>query len=138
MSSKIIDSKYRNTVVCVDSYKDSILVGRLYNPYVEGSIEFHGWMSFILATEDMLDQMNYPQAYEVKRTFTEAQTGRYKIGQTPIEYKGEVGTFEIKIFFRQNASWQGTIRWLEEEVEESFRSVLELSMLMNSALHEAR
>ena len=43
-------------------------------------------------------------------------------------------TYELEILFRQNSSWQGTLTWLEQGREESFRSVLELCMLLNSAL----
>ena len=43
-------------------------------------------------------------------------------------------TFAVRILFRQNASWQGSVTWLEGNREESFRSVLELIFLMDSAL----
>ena len=35
--------------------------------------------------------------------------------------------------FRQNASWQGNVTWVEKGIEESFRSALELIMLMDSS-----
>jgi hypothetical protein len=38
------------------------------------------------------------------------------------------------VLFRQNASWQGSITWMEGKQEQSFRSALELIFLMNSAL----
>ena len=34
----------------------------------------------------------------------------------------------------QDASWQGSVTWLEQGQEESFRSVLELILLLDSAL----
>ena len=40
----------------------------------------------------------------------------------------------MRILFRQNASWQGSVTWLEGGRDESFRSVLELLLLMHSAL----
>jgi len=40
----------------------------------------------------------------------------------------------VKVLFRQNASWQGSIAWLEGKREESFRSVLELLLLIDSAV----
>ena len=48
--------------------------------------------------------------------------------------RGELATFAVRIIFRQNASWQGSVVWLEGEREESFRSALELVLLMDSAL----
>ena len=43
-------------------------------------------------------------------------------------------TFVINVLYRQNASWQGTINWLNEGKTQSFRSTLELIRLMDSAL----
>ena len=42
----------------------------------------------------------------------------------------------MKVIFRQTASWQCTVLWLEANREESFRSVLEFALLLNSALDE--
>ena len=47
---------------------------------------------------------------------------------------GKKATFLIKILFRQNASWQGSVAWLEGKREQSFRSALELLFLMDSVL----
>ena len=49
---------------------------------------------------------------------------------------GKIATFAIKILFRQNTSWQGSILWLEWGEEQSFRSVLELIYLMDNALNK--
>lgn len=38
------------------------------------------------------------------------------------------------MIFRQHTSWQGVVIWLEQQMEQSFRSVLELILLMDSAL----
>ena len=45
-----------------------------------------------------------------------------------------LATFKVKVLFRQNASWQGKIEWIEENMETSFRSVLEFVKLIDSAL----
>ena len=37
----------------------------------------------------------------------------------------------MRIMFRQNSSWQGTVTWVDGKMEESFRSVLELIILMD-------
>lgn len=136
MTNKVYESKYRNTVICVDSYQDKVMKGRIYNPYVEEPFVFVGTMSFLLCIEELLGQMNFPQAYEIKRSFGQFQTYLNQAGMMLVNDKGERGTFELKILFRQNASWQGTIHWKEEGKEESFRSVLELLLLMDSALRD--
>ena len=43
-------------------------------------------------------------------------------------------TFELEILFRQNYSWQGRLRWPKGQREASFRSVLELLILMETVL----
>ncbi|MCI9263720.1 MAG: hypothetical protein HFF06_04025 [Oscillospiraceae bacterium] len=57
------------------------------------------------------------------------ETGASGAGRT-----GELATFDIRILFRQNSSWQGSVLWQEGDREESFRSVLELVLLMDSAM----
>jgi len=47
---------------------------------------------------------------------------------------GKQATFAVNILFRRNASWQGSLTWLDEKETITFRSVLELISLMNSAL----
>lgn len=45
-----------------------------------------------------------------------------------------LATFQLSVLFRQNASWQGRLTWLERAEEARFRSVLELVGLLDSAL----
>ena len=46
----------------------------------------------------------------------------------------EAGTFIIKIYNRQNATWQGSVTWVEEHREQKFRSALELLKLIDGAM----
>ncbi|MBR5319181.1 MAG: hypothetical protein IKU46_06265 [Peptococcaceae bacterium] len=45
-----------------------------------------------------------------------------------------IATFKVKVLFRQSASWQGKLIWIEGKQEIAFRSALELVKLMDSAL----
>jgi len=47
-------------------------------------------------------------------------------------------TFLIRIQFRQNATWQGRVEWLEGKKSRPFRSLLEMSQLMQEAWEETR
>lgn len=50
-------------------------------------------------------------------------------------YSGQSGSsFLIRIQYRQNASWQGMIQWLDGKKSRHFRSFLEMVMLMQEAL----
>lgn len=132
--TKAINNRYRNIMVCIDSYEKEIIKGRIYNPCIDGNIEFYGLMHFVNILEELLETMNFPQAYEQKRRFQMMSMEPYDVKENVAEIKGALATFELKILFRQNASWQGTINWLEKDQEECFRSALELFVLMGSAL----
>lgn len=43
-------------------------------------------------------------------------------------------SFVIQVKCLQNATWQGTIQWLEGKKTQNFRSALELIRLMDNAL----
>ena len=47
-------------------------------------------------------------------------------------------TFLIRVQFRQNATWQGRIEWLEGKKTRPFRSVLEMSQLIQEAWEETQ
>lgn len=47
------------------------------------------------------------------------------------------GTFLIDIYNRQNATWQGTVTWVNRNEKQHFRSALELIKLIDSALEKA-
>ena len=118
----------------MDTYDDHVPGGRYYNPVQKNGSCFTGLMDLLLKMERMLNAMELPQSFSNPRIFLQPPEhpgasisgGRYRCG--------ELATFEVKILFRQNASWQGCVTWLEEGKEEHFRSVLELSILMDSAL----
>ena len=43
-------------------------------------------------------------------------------------------TFEITVRFRQNATWQGQILWVDKGLKMNFRSALEMLKLMDEAV----
>jgi len=133
MRDKAWGNEYRSTTVCIDHYKNGILAGRFFNPYLEHGETFDSLTQFILKMDQTLDTMNFPQSYSKIRTFAEPPK---RAGPTPgpAEPTGTLATFSIRILFRQNASWQGSILWREGGREQSFRSVLELIFLMDSVL----
>ena len=45
-------------------------------------------------------------------------------------------TFLVYIQYRENASWQGRVQWLEGEQEQNFRSLLELLNLLQGAMEK--
>lgn len=133
MTPKIWGEEYRTTFVCIDSYEHGVLQGRFYNPYTSNGQSFESLSDFLLKTEQVLDEMEFPKAFTTTRTFT---TPPKKPPRSPDSHcrTGELATFALRILFRQNASWQGSVTWLENKQEQSFRSVLELVFLFDNAL----
>lgn len=133
--SKISGETYRSIRLCVDSYENGVLKGRYYNLGLEGSgRKFESLAQFLISAENLFDSINFPQAFDVKHSFaphSDAAPGEctYKEAQT-----GKCGTFMIRLLFRQHISWQGSVVWLEGGGKQTFRSVLELILLMDSAL----
>lgn len=125
--------EYRTTTVCIDSYENAVLTGRMYNPYLKTGKAFQSGTQFLIEMEQLLDRMNFPASFTTTRTF--AALPEYETGPPakPLP-DGAVATFALRILFRQHASWQGSITWREGRQEQSFRSVLELLLLMDSAI----
>lgn len=46
-------------------------------------------------------------------------------------------SFFVQIIHQQNATWQGTVTWVDQGRSESFRSALELIRLIDSTVSEA-
>ena len=134
MQKRMWQNAYRTTVVCVDSYDDGVLTGRMYNPGLQNGERFHGLMQFLIKMEDLLDTLQFPQPFMDSRGFSPARGQAASAPVSEQRKQGERATFALKVLFRQNASWQGSVTWLEGGREESFRSVLELVLLMDSAL----
>lgn len=129
-----MNNEYRAAIVCVDNRRDGRFAGRLYHPYWDGEVNFNSVMDFLTIMEGLLDEMQFPQSFTAKRSFgTPAEQEAVRLSLSE-RHQGREATFRLKVLFRQNASWQGTVRWEEGGQEESFRSVLELLLLMNSAV----
>ena len=130
---KMWGNEYRTTMVCIDSYENRIPVGRFYNRYYPEGVRFESLIDLLKKMEDMLDRMQFPQSFSAVRTFSVSQEKRANPATEAFHRDGTIATFAVKVLFRQNASWQGSVAWLEGEMEESFRSVLELISLIDSA-----
>ena len=138
MSLKLYGNEYRTTIVCVDSYADCVLEGRYYNQAREEGVRFVSAFDFLRSMENMLNQTQFPQAFAGIRSFQNSLAELCEKPEKSLSCYGGLATFHLKVLFRQNVSWQGTLRWIEGKKEESFRSVLELLFLMDSALRESK
>ncbi len=135
MVERVWGNEYRTTLVCVDSYKEGVMEGCLCNPYCDGE-SFKSLSQFLVKMESMLDEMKFPQAHTETRSFGAGARQIPEAEPLQTRERGTAATFRLKVIFRQHASWQGVVTWLETGKEESFRSVLELILLMDSALRD--
>lgn len=133
MSPKRWGDGFRTTMICIDSYEKSVPVGRFYNQHCPEGIGFYGAIDLIKKMETMLDEMSFPQSFSMIRSFAEKPQTDLVAQASEGSHKGKVATFSVRILFRQNTSWQGSVAWLEGKREETFRSVLELLLLIDSA-----
>lgn len=123
----------RKILICVDSYEGGILKGRMSNVYQELE-SFSGLSQLLIKVESVLTDLQKPQSYTEPRAFSSLLYPEETASGSSQVRRGMRATFELQVLFRQHSSWQGLLRWQEENAEQSFRSALELVMLMDSAL----
>ena len=119
-------------LVCVDSYDGGVPRGRLYLPGQQGQC-FDSLSQLLLRTEQLLERSGL-QSFTIPRVFAPAKPLRAAPCDADAPARGKAATFEMRVLFRQHASWQGELLWLERDARQSFRSALELITLMDSAL----
>lgn len=61
----------------------------------------------------------------------------FKLFEYDDKKKTGSNSFMVNIYFRQHHSWQGQIVWFERKTTRSFRSLLEMIMLIEEALDTA-
>ena len=122
----------QNILVCVDSYRDGNPVGRIFCQGMETE-SFASLSQFLLRMDHLLDRRQSPQSFTSKRCFAEVAPPDSPAAPLPFR-RGAEATFAVQVLFRQHTSWQGVVNWQEGKLEQSFRSALELVVLMDSAL----
>ena len=136
MGKRMWGNEYRAATVCIDQYERRVPEGRLYNQAIPEGRSFHGLVSFLLTMEDLLNNLQFPQSFDAVRSFRDGPGDRQapSVPDQEDRHAGRLATFTVRVIFRQNASWQGSVNWMEGKRERSFRSVLELALLMDSVL----
>jgi hypothetical protein len=135
----VLDTKFapcgsRVCVVKVFSYENRSPRGILQNPNFEQDVPFDNLTQLLFAMDELFDEIQNPRRAMTPRDFVrESARAKDMGGSMPGEEK-PVATFRVDVMFRQNASWQGNMVWLDEKKEAQFRSALELVMMMDSAL----
>ncbi len=120
-----------------------IVRGRASHVQSGRSILFHSLMELILAVQAKMDEIAFPQSATAPRKW------KIRQNQPPMHCPAFIATeessddilpesimasFLIRVQFRQNSSWQGTLVWMEHKESCAFRSLLELLNLLADAL----
>ena len=148
-SGAMVPSTASRVLIHINEYKPNVMAGVLHNPYLDVYVQFFDVVDFANKLDAMFDTLSFPQASMEYRSFskkrgkkTEKDKANASEGVVPMETREKLSgreedTFIVHVQFRQNATWQGTIKWAEQKEERYFRSTLEMLKIMDSVL-EAR
>lgn len=140
------DTASRNLIaVCVDGRLETDIYGRFYTLYAEDAIPFEGVCSLLLQMDRVYDTIDFPQSQTKHRKFNKDLSNRFTTVQNErnghlkaSNRKGRQSTFIVKVDFRANSTWQGTVTWVEGNEKVCFRSALELIRLIDSAAGDVK
>ena len=129
-------------VICFDNRDGQMGTGRMYHYYNREEVPFLNEYHLLNLMEDVMESINYPQASTAMRNYREKESVNTQAGKEKPEkivgkeellaHRGKLSTFVVYIQYRQNATWQGDIIWVEGNVIRSFRSALEMLKLMDN------
>lgn len=141
--------------VCVNSHENADYQGLIYHQFSDNPIEFSGMTDFIMKTEELFDEWDFPQRGLAQRNFKKGSRGdvgykpKKEDDRLPIEIlqekvgvrnvqnkKGTLGTFVIHVVYRQDATWQGHLIYQEKNEKKDFVSALELIKYIDSSLKD--
>ncbi|MDR2355132.1 MAG: hypothetical protein LBE16_02945 [Clostridiales Family XIII bacterium] len=144
--------------VCVDSAENGLVGGRVYSMRLKDVLFFTDLNSLVLRLDRLMDEQNYPQAFQRKRTFRMAAPTSRKNGKTDIAAAvtvteeddrpymdaesvagavGEKATFVLQVLSRQNTNWQGYVDFLDGAGNREFESELGFLALVNDFLKDS-
>ena len=109
--------------------------GWVHSDYFEKDIPFADCFTMLKIMDHLYDALSFPQKTFQLRTFQRRETDKFMVKETVIPVTEESRTtFVIQVKFRQNATWQGSIHWVEKNQTRSFRSTLEMIKLIDESV----
>lgn len=131
--------------VCVDERDKEYFFGKVCHQELREPETFHDINEMVLKIDEVFDLIKYPEASTKHRTFGKPQGSKIhkadeteqKMEENTKDTAGKKATFIVKVQYRQNATWQGQVVWVEKNQTKQFRSALELIKLIDSATEES-
>ena len=123
-----------NTVrLCIDTYEKDIK-GRVYSKLYDVEARFNSCSEMIMCIERLYDACGYTQNFQEKRSFSEQKE---QLRRRPVpkarrtdeelcKQKGEYRTFNLIVWSRMSAGWQGKLLRHDGTMAGSFTSEMEL------------
>ena len=129
--------------LCVDRAESGQVKGRIVSRRLTAPIPFSDIGNLILQVEEILNQQNFPQAFQRTRTFRHVPPHAIPVSQDldsgmsqeEVEAaRGIAATFNLYVLTRRSTTWQGKLDCLDGSAPLSFSSVLELIKLIDERL----
>ena len=134
--SKFVPYEMKITIIEVVAYDERIISGRVINPFYAEPKPFYGMIQLLSLIENIHTELNYPEPTMEMRSYgddTETLT-LTDCSRPDLLIKPAIAIFKTNLYYKQNASWQGSIIWAEKDSMANFRSVLELIYLIDETL----
>lgn len=147
--------EYANTIMlCIDSFEDGLAQGRIHTFFFNDNAHFFSLDQMLFALEDILDKAQVSQRDSILRKSTQKKEARKRVVEetligSPVSKftpyytlddlkarKGKLASFYLRVYARQHASMQGVLVWAERKDAVTFRSEMELLVLLRTALIE--
>ena len=142
-----IEKSLPNMVMgCVDGVENGDIYGRYFHRYKKEETFFLNSAMLFSEVEQFYDIIGYPQAAMRTRNFIEREREKVPAkehmtviydSQTLMQFRGKLATFLVGVTSRQNASWQGDVVWMEQQIRKHFCSDMELVVFVDDAVKKS-
>lgn len=138
---RLITAMSTQVRISIDSFSHHVLSGRIFISYFDTEVAFDNEMELLRELEGLFDTLSFPQRFQEYRHFSKiARSSKPSVERkrkTMSDVQGDgKATFVVHVQFRRNATWQGTIQWVDGKKRQTFRSTLEMIRLMDEAMEE--
>jgi len=133
-------------VVGIDQHDSVDCSGRLWNGYQTEPEVFRNSWELFEEMDAFFDRLHFPEQSTQYRSFAKGNQRTRRTAEMEDrrpdmnelkKKKGEKETFLVQVLYRQHATWQGQVIWMEQNKKMYFRSAMELLKLMDSAMEQS-
>lgn len=128
--------------ICIHEIQNGEVSGEVYSRYSTEPWKFQNLVQLVASMESFFNKVSFPQsavqlrgsAWDSTGKLPDIEKGPYLEREFLLEKRGECLTFLVSVRYRQNATWQGNLLWIEGNQAMEFKSALELMMMINKAI----